>query len=116
MCSIDYESIARKRLDNFRYMHERLGSWNRFAIDLNSLSVPYCYPFRTIFPELRNELIDAGVLLPILWEDHLQNAAPYSTECILSQQLLPLPIDQRCSFDDLERMLRIIESYYAPMI
>ncbi|WP_302014689.1 hypothetical protein [uncultured Akkermansia sp.] len=113
MRGIDYEQVRRRRMDNFLFLHERLGHLNRLAVDMDSLSGPFCYPFWTAFPELRNVLIDERILIPLLWPEVLAQAPAGSLERKLALHLLPLPVDQRCGPQDMERLARIVEAFYS---
>lgn len=113
MDGIDYERARLRRMENFRFLHERLGSLNRLSVDLGSVSGPFCYPFWTAFPELRNALIDERILVPLLWPEVLEQAPADSLERKLALHLLPLPVDQRCGRQDMERMARAVEAFYS---
>ena len=100
-------------MENFRFLHERLGALNRLSVDLDSVSGPFCYPFWTAFPELRNALIDERILVPLLWPEVLEQAPADSLERKLALHLLPLPVDQRCGRQDMERVARAVEVFYS---
>lgn len=110
---IDYEGARRRRMDNFRFLHERLGHLNRLSPDLDSMSAPYCYPLWTGLADLRDALIDARILIPVLWPEVLEKALPGSVEWKLARNLLPLPVDQRWGRQDMERIARTVEEFYA---
>lgn len=110
---IDYERARLRRMENFRFLHERLGALNRLPVDLDSVSGPFCYPFWTAFPELRNALIDERILVPLLWPEVLEQAPADSLERKLALHLLPLPVDQRCGRQDMERVARTVEVFYS---
>lgn len=113
MRGIDYEQARLRRMDNFLFLHERLGSLNRLSVETDSLSAPFCYPFWTAFPELRNVLIDERILVPLLWPEVLEQAPADSLERKLARHLLPLPVDQRCGPQDMERIARSVEEFYS---
>ena len=110
---IDYESARRRRLENFLFLHERLGHLNRLSPDVGTMSAPYCYPFRTGLPELRDALIDAHILIPLLWPEVLEWAPFDGAERKLALNLLPLPVDQRCGREEMERIARAVENFYS---
>lgn len=113
MRGIDYEQARLRRMDNFLFLHERLGHLNRLSVEPDSLSAPFCYPFWTAFPELRNVLIDERILVPLLWPEVLEQAPADSLERKLALHLLPLPVDQRCGPQDMERVVRTVENFYS---
>ncbi len=108
--SIDFATISKRRLENSHYLHTRLASWNRLDVQLTE--APAYYPFFTGFPYLRDKLIDHGVLLPIFWEELLDILPISSTEYKFITHILPLPIDQRLTIDQLDKILSIISSEY----
>ena len=110
---IDYEGARHRRMENFRFLHERLGHLNRLSVEPDSVEGPFCYPFWTAFPELRNVLIDGRILVPLLWPEVLEQAPAGSLERKLALHLLPLPVDQRCGPQDMERMARAVEAFYS---
>ena len=113
MRGIDYEQARLRRMDNFLLLHERLGHLNSLSVEPDSLSAPFCYPFWTAFPELRNVLIDERILVPLLWPEVLEQAPEGSLERKLALHLLPLPVDQRCGPQDMERVVRTVENFYS---
>ena len=58
-------------------------------------------------------LIDKRVLIPLLWPEVLERAPAGSLERKLALHLLPLPVDQRCGPQDMERIARIVEAFYS---
>ena len=108
---IDYEEARVRRMDHFRFLHERLGHLNRLSPEMDSVCGPSCYPFWTAFPELRNVLIDARILVPLLWPEVLETAPADSLERKLAYGLLP--VDQRCNREDMERIVRVVELFYS---
>lgn len=113
MRGVNYEEAAEKRRENFLFLHERIGALNKWSLKLDGEFVPFCYPFWTNFPELRNHLIDHGILIPCLWEDLPAPAPPQGIEAVLVAGVLPLPVDQRYSMRDMERVANVIDSFYS---
>lgn len=110
---IDYERAGRQRIDNFLFLHERLGGLNRLLVDMDSVSVPFCYPFWTAFSELRNILIDERILIPMLWDGVEEDAPSDSLEQKLALHLLPLPVDQRYGMLEMERIATLVDGFYS---
>lgn len=101
---IDYEFIKKRRTENFRFFHEALGSENPLK-----LSVPegaFMYPFYTErADEIRSALTKRHIYIPKFWDETLEKTRPDDTDFLLSKNILPLPVDQRYSPDELERLL-----------
>ncbi len=110
MRSIGYKAAGVRRRGNFHFLHRELGSINKLRIDPDSVGTPFCYPFRTNLAELRGYLIDHNIHLPVFWP-HLVDSPPFSTEARISRDLLPLPVDQRCTLEDMRRILSLIRRF-----
>ncbi len=106
--SIDFASVMQKRLENYSILHHALRELNRLPLPELPDSSPMCYPFVSGIPELRDELIDAGIALPIFWSEVIENNHPLSAENKLARTLLPLPLDQRYDRHDMQHLLRLI--------
>lgn len=106
--SIDFEKTERRRRENYRILYEALHPINRLHLPEKPPSAPFCYPLVSGIPRLRDELIDAGVALPLFWPEVIEENPAYSSENRLARTLLPLPLDQRYSKADMERLIRLI--------
>ncbi len=99
--SIDWEHIAHRRRENYAALHARLASINRLTLPSVPPSAPFCYPFLSGIPGLRDELVDARIALPFLWPEVIRDTQAESPANRLSRALLPMPIDQRYTPDAL---------------
>lgn len=106
--TFDYEAIARRRIENYRVLAERLG---RFALlpQLSDGVVPLGFPAR--FPErdrLREALFKADIYPPVHWK--LDGVVPrqFDRSHRLSAQIMTLPCDQRYDSEDMERMAETV--------
>lgn len=108
--SIDYERAALRRTQNYRCLHRFLGSINKLAVPEMPRG-PFCYPFRTNVPELRNYLIDRGIYIPVLWPHLLGDAPAGSIESKLVRELIPLPVDQRYGTDEMREIVAAIRAF-----
>ena len=106
--SIDFETAARRRLQNYATLHEALGTLNRLSLPATPLHAPMCYPLVSGIPGLRDTLIDAGIALPLFWPEVIESTDATTTENRLARQLLPLPLDQRYCQNDMERLKTLI--------
>lgn len=99
--SIDWKRIALCRCKNYAALHERLGSINRFSLPQAPPSAPFCYPLLSGIPGLRDELVNAHMALPLFWPEVIRDTPPESPANRLARELLPIPLDQRYSADEL---------------
>lgn len=104
---IDYAAVERRRRENFAYLHERLK-------DLNGLTLretgTFMYPLLLENGKaLRKKLQAEKIYIPTLWPDVFQMSEPGSTEYAMAENILPLPIDQRYTTEDMAYMLHKLE-------
>lgn len=106
--SIDFSAAAHRRCENYRLLHRALAPLNRLPLPPEPPTPPMCYPFVCGIPGLRDELIDAGIALPLFWPEVIENTPAHTTENRLARTLLPLPLDQRYDRNDIQHLLRLI--------
>lgn len=81
---------------------------NRLTLPPLPDSAPFCYPLVSGIPHLRDSLVEAGIALPLFWPEVIRETQASSTENYLARNLLPLPLDQRYSEDDMACLIRLI--------
>ncbi|MDR3610683.1 MAG: hypothetical protein P4L27_08980 [Ignavibacteriaceae bacterium] len=109
--NIDYEKAKVRRHENFLYLHEKLHKLNDLKIDDNDVDAPMAYPL--LFPkgkEIRENLIKRKIFVATYWENMKNIFDENSFEAYLSNNLLPLPIDQRYNIDDMNVILNQIKT------
>lgn len=107
---INYHKVIARRRSNFRLLHEMLGDENRLPIpDMNTFVCPMVYPFLPKSNmDLRRRLIDNRIYVALYWQNVLDWCRPYDIEETLVKELIPLPIDQRYSVEEMKRIIEII--------
>lgn len=108
LTSIDFETAAKQRLENYNILHQALKNINRLNLPETPLNAPMCYPLVSGIPGLRDTLIDAGIALPLYWPEVIEQTDAGDVENRLARQLLPLPLDQRYSKNTMERIIDLI--------
>lgn len=93
--AIDFEQVAALRCQHYMLLHDALAPLNRLSLPTTAPYAPMCYPFVSGIPGLRDDLIDAGVALPLFWPEVIEREPAHSIENMLARSLLPLPLDQR---------------------
>lgn len=106
--SIDYTAAAAQRLQNYHTLHQALAELNRLQLPQQPAAAPMCYPLVSGIPDLRDSLIDAGIALPLFWEELLTTCPAHSTAHQLTRTLLPLPLDQRYSIAEMRKIVSLI--------
>lgn len=106
--SIDYDNAAKQRRENYMFLDSVLGKHNRIHFELKSDAVPMVYPYWTNDDSLRKKLIDNRVYLATYWPNVVKWCGIGELEYELAKSLLPLPIDQRYSKKDMDKIVSII--------
>lgn len=108
MQSIDYEYIRQKRRYNFMYLHKYLQESNQFNIQLESNTTPMVYPYLTNSSNLRENLIQNRIYVAKYWPNVEDWTSTDSIEYRLTNNLIPLPIDQRYGEEEMEYIIEVI--------
>jgi hypothetical protein len=110
---INYTDIAKVRRNNFKYLHSNLKSKNKICpqiLDLSDNAVPNYYPFLPEGNLPHQSLWNRKVYAPVLWNDCLTRSIEnFEFEKSLCK-ILPLPIDQRYSQNDMDYILKVLDS------
>lgn len=106
--NINYSDIKEKRLNNFKYLHAKLGKFNQLNICLENLESPLTYPF--LSNKKHSEyLIQHKIFVPTYWNDCLTRVSSNSTEYQFVNKITHLVCDHRSSIDDMQFQIDIIE-------
>lgn len=106
--SVNFEGIRECRLNNFEYLHRYLNSTNLFNLN-TPFSCPMVYPYRVKDAiETRKKLIDNKIYVATYWPNVFQWCSPDDLEFQLAEEILPLPIDQRYGFSEMDVILETI--------
>ncbi len=103
--SINYEKVILKRKENINYLKFKLDNYIEFNyFDDFDDSLPLFYPFFVRNSSLlREKLQKYGIYIPLYWPNVKLDVTSFEREVM--EKLLPLPIDQRYTFKDLDRMV-----------
>jgi hypothetical protein len=105
--SFDYDLIAKKRIDNYLFLDEKLGKLNKLKINFDKNQVPMVYPFWGN-NELRKKLIENRIYCATYWPNVKEWTRPSSLEYKLSEEMIYLPIDQRYDLKEMELIVNMI--------
>jgi hypothetical protein len=111
--SIDYIQISKVRKKNYQYLHRVLKDFNQIYLELNSGQVPMVYPFYTNKTNLRKILIENNIYTAQYWPNVLDWVPEDSNEWRFTTNIIHLPIDQRYSEKDLDKIITIISDEYS---
>lgn len=107
---IDYDYVKQRRTDNFTYLEKKLSSVNKL-----SLRVPegaFMYPlYVDNGAEIRKRLQAEKIFIPTLWPSVFKICVDDELEYDMAKNILPLPVDQRYTTEDMEYMVRYVFRY-----
>ena len=105
---IDYEAAKFARRRNFAFLDKSLKESNQIHWELGEETVPMVYPYLTNDACLRQRLIDNKVFVATYWPNVRRWTNRGTIEYELTDRLIPIPIDQRYSLEDMKTILGII--------
>lgn len=108
---VNYDTIIEKRRQNYLFLCDALNKINKLQLpSMESFTCPMVYPFMTDDESLRGRLIQNKVFVARYWPNVLEWCSKDECEYKLATQIMPLPIDQRYSMEDMEIMIEIIKT------
>ncbi|MEL4106479.1 hypothetical protein AAFA46_06540 [Oscillospiraceae bacterium WX1] len=111
--NVDYTAVKDRRVQNFRYAQSLFSQMNLFDLSrfpLEEDTVPMVYPLVLADDEILSHFLENSVYLGRWWSALTSLVPQNSLEMTLSRYLLPLPIDQRMTPEDLDYIYRLIVS------
>lgn len=105
--AVDYEAVRQKRNENYAVLDAALGGRN--GLKLSVPDGPYAYPFYCENGMMvKKALAQKKIFVATLWPNVLENGDPL--ERAYTENILPLPCDQRYGPEDMERIIKEINS------
>ena len=103
--SVDYSSIAKRRIDNYNILLESLQDYALFPV-LETDVVPLGFPVRLRNRDfIRNALFENEIYPPVHWPINGIVPSKYKQSHRLSNEIMTIPCDQRYSFEDMKRVI-----------
>lgn len=110
LSNLDYNSILRIRRENYMYLEDNLKLMNLLNIDLDKEDVPMIYPFRVKKSKLlREKLISEKIYCATYWPNVLEWCDFNVNSYHLTEEIIALPIDQRYSIEDMQKIIHYVE-------
>ena len=106
LASVDYAALRRCRRANYEALHAVLGAHN--ALPCPASADAMIYPFLCRADGLRRRLIEHKVYVSQWWKYLLDILPADSVEADYSRWLLPLPIDQRYTPEDMQALAALV--------
>ena len=107
LSSIDYNLIRNKRIKNFLYLESKLKDQNLIYLPLINNDVPMVYPFLTNDITLKAKLIANKIFVATYWPNVKDWTKEKDLEYKLTNNLLPLPIDQRYGIKEMNKLIEL---------
>lgn len=109
LCSIDYEFVKSKRLENFNYTHSLFKKFNSLNIErfMDQECVPMVYPLLIEDENLVNKFKENKIYTGRWWSGVLKQVPVHCFEAYLSRFMVPIPIDQRYGRVELNYIFRV---------
>ena len=103
--AIDYQAAKRQREENFLFLSKALGERN--LLEVNCPPGPYAYPFYIQNGmKIKKQLAKRKIYVATLWPNVIGTGLDIETE--FTENILPLPCDQRYSEVDMQRVVNAI--------
>ena len=103
--AIDYQEAKRRREDNFIFLSKALGERNILKVECPP--GPYAYPlYVQNGMKAKEQLAKQKIYVATLWPNVLDTGLDIETE--LTENILPLPCDQRYSEEDMQRVVNAV--------
>ena len=103
--AIDYQGAKLRREENYLFLAKELGELNSLKIDCPP--GPYAYPFYIQNGmAIKKQLAKRKIYVATLWPSVLDSGLDIETD--FTENILPLPCDQRYSEDDMRRVVNSI--------
>ena len=108
---IDYIHVKQVREENCAYLHRKLKGKN--LLKLSEKTGTFMYPLLLENGvKMRKALQNQNIYIPTLWPNVLSWCGADETEYCMAENILPLPIDQRYTVEDMQRIIETINQCY----
>lgn len=108
--TIDYKSVAIKRIENYKYLDNALKESNQLTLNLENNCVPMVYPYWSNDLFLRRRLFENKIYTPTYWPNVMLWSEKESLEYRMTNEVIYLPIDQRYGKEEMQLIINIIQS------
>lgn len=112
--SCDPDEVTRRRQANFDRLESVLAEAGLTRFGERPSSAPFAWPLVADRPGLHAELHRRRVYAPVLWPEVLDRCAPASAAAWAARHIVPLPVDQNLSEQDIEEVAeRVLDAVRA---
>lgn len=105
---INYEEVKKKREDNFNHLCQELGQFN--LLKVKKTYGPFAYPLLVKKGNvLKQKMRERKIYIPTLWPNVLRDCDCDSVEYRYAENILPIPVDQRYTSEDMAYIVSSIK-------
>ena len=98
--ALDYKRIKNIRTKNFKCLNKQLKTINQ--LEIKNVSGAYAYPLLVENgADIRKKLAQKKIYIPCLWPNVLEETNKDSLEYNFANNILPIPCDQRYSYNEM---------------
>lgn len=111
MSSIDHGQVQSRRSANYRALTAYLRNVPGIEMPISSISsnvAPLALPVIIRFQGIRDALLRRQIFVPCYWREVLDRVVWPALEAQWTQLLMPLPVDQRYSEEDMRHMAAVV--------
>lgn len=111
LAGIDHNEVRKKRRENYLQLEEALKHKNQLHLEMDAESVPLVYPYLSDDNSLKQRLIENKVFVATYWPNVREWTTEEMLERKLTDNLIPVPCDQRYDSDAMNQIITIINEY-----
>ena len=111
--NIDYEMARKKRVENYLALDDKLSDVNKIKFTLGKSTVPMVYPLLVEDAGIRDFLIRNKIYVARYWPNVLEDMDKDSLEYKMAMNIIPLPVDQRFTLQNMEEIVRRVQEYFT---
>lgn len=108
MQSIDYDHVALRRKENYRFLDNALRGSNQLQFQMSQETVPMVYPYLSIDSTIKKRLILNKIYVATYWPNVLQWCSSNNWEYKIAKDCVFIPLDQRYSIAHMQMIVNTI--------
>lgn len=111
LSGIEYEFARARRRENYLMLEQVLASTNMLHLNMDENTVPMVYPYWVDNGlALKKKLIDKKVFVATYWPSVQEQCQKEFLECVLANQVVFIPVDQRYGLSETNKIIEIIDA------
>lgn len=111
LLGIDYLAAKKQRRENYIILDKALRASNQIHLELSEEDVPMVYPYLTSDEALKKYLISNKIFVATYWPNVFKRCSKADLEFHLAEEAVYIPLDQRYSIEDMNKIIVLIYKY-----